>query len=187
MTSAGSWLGPAVVPEQKASTGAGKKVGFGAAGAGLVLALVAALGQNGPEHEGRRYSAYLDGAGIPTACAGITGKAVVWGKTYTDAECTALETAYVQQMLANMGQCVHGEFEFHEIKAWGHFAYNVGTAAFCRSTAARRLNAGERTAACAEISKWVFSAGRDCRKAGSNCPGIPKRRAWERATCEGHL
>jgi len=171
------------VTDQPASTG--KKFGLAAAPVALVLALVAALGQNDAAHEGRRYTAYLDGGGVPTVCAGITGEAVVWGKTYTAEECTALEAAYVQQMLAHMGQCVRGEFEFHEIKAWGHFAYNIGTSAFCRSTAARRLNAGERTTACAEISKWVFSAGRDCRKAGSNCPGIPKRRAWERATCEG--
>lgn len=175
------------MPDPKVPASTGKKVGFGAAGAGLVLALVAALGQNDPAHEGRRYAPYRDSAGVPTVCAGITGPAVVWGKTYTADECTALEEAYVRQMLANMGQCVHGEFEFHEIKAWGHFAYNVGTPAFCRSTAARRLNAGERTSACAEISRWVFVAGKDCREPGSNCNGVVARRVWERATCEGRI
>ncbi|KAK6697393.1 hypothetical protein SNK04_014145 [Fusarium graminearum] len=135
---------------------AGRKFGFAAAPAALVLALVAALGQNDPAHEGRRYTPYYDSAGILTACAGITGPAVVKGKRYTDEECTRLETAYVQTMLGHMGQCVRGDFQFHEIKAWGHFAYNVGTNAFCTSTAARRLNAGERAAACDEIWKWRY-------------------------------
>lgn len=164
-----------------------KKMTFGAATAALVMALVAALGQNDSAHEGRRYKPYLDGGGVPTVCAGITGKAVVWGKTYTPDECTALEAAYIREMLHYMGACVRGEFEFHEIKAWGHFAYNIGTPAFCSSTAARRLNAGERQSACAEISRFMYSAGKDCRLAASNCSGIPVRRAWERGTCEGRL
>ncbi|KAK6697468.1 hypothetical protein SNK04_014040 [Fusarium graminearum] len=41
-------------------------------------------------HEGRRYTPYYDSAGILTACAGITGPAVVKGKRYTDEECTRL-------------------------------------------------------------------------------------------------
>lgn len=171
-------------PDQKPPGG---RFALAAAPVALIAALVAALGQNDPAHEGRRYTPYRDSAGIPTVCAGITGKAVVPGKRYTDDECTRLETAYLQQMVANMGQCVSGEFELHEIKAWGHFAYNVGTAAFCKSTAAHRLNAGERKTACAEISKWVFVAGKDCRKTGSNCAGIVQRRAWERGVCEGSI
>lgn len=167
------------------------KFGLAAAPVALVMALVAALGQDDSAHEGRRYTPYRDSAGIWTACAGITGKAVIPGKRYTPEECTQLEVTYVQRMLANMGQCVRGEFEFHEVKAWGHFAYNIGTGAFCSSTAARRLNAGERKTACAEISKWRFvridGQPRDCAlpQWKAKCGGIIDRRAWERATCEG--
>jgi GH24 family phage-related lysozyme (muramidase) len=169
----------------------GRRFAFGAAPVMLVAALVAALGQNDPAHEGRRYQPYLDSGGILTVCAGITGPAVVRGKTYTNAECERLESEYVQMMLSHMGKCVRGEFEFHEIKAWGHFAYNVGTARFCSSTAAKRLNAGERTAACAEISKFRFvrigGKLRDCALPAwqRDCGGIIKRRTWERSTCEG--
>jgi len=159
------------------------KFGLAAAPVALVMALLAALQDDASE--GRRYVPYKDSVGVWTVCAGITGPAVIRGKRYTPDECTALETAYVQKMLAHMGQCVRGEFQFHEVKAWGHFAYNIGTPAFCRSTAAKRLNAGERKAACAEISKWVYAGGKDCRIRANNCYGIVSRRAWERATCEG--
>ncbi|HHA2418602.1 TPA: lysozyme [Stenotrophomonas maltophilia] len=170
-----------------------QRVGFAAAPLALIGALVAALGTNDAAHEGRRYTPYYDSAGVLTVCAGITGPAVVKGKRYTDDECTRLETTYVRTMLGHMGQCVRGEFEFHEIKAWGHFAYNVGTPAFCGSTAAKRLNAGERQAACTEMWKWRYVAiggvKRDCAlpQWSSKCGGIIDRRQWEMATCQGRL
>jgi len=179
------------VADSKLSTK--QRVGFTAAPLALIAALVAALGTNDSAHEGRRYTAYYDSAGILTVCAGITGSAVVKGKRYTDEECTKLETAYVRTMLGHMGQCVRGEFEFHEIKAWGHFAYNIGTPAFCASTAAKRLNAGERQAACTEMWKWryvtIAGAKRDCALSqwSSKCGGIIDRRQWEMATCQGRL
>lgn len=174
-------------------TSKGKKIGFAAAPAALILALVAALGTNDSAHEGRKYKPYRDSAGVLTVCAGITGPAVVAGRTYTPAECTRLETDYVNAMLQHMGRCVRGEYQFHEVKAWGHFAYNVGNSAFCSSTAARRLNAGERAAACDEIWKWRFvtidGAKRDCAlpQWRSKCGGIIDRRQWEMATCKGTI
>ncbi len=174
-------------------TSKGTKIGFAAAPLALVLALVAALGQDNSAHEGRKYVPYRDSGGIWTVCAGITGPAVIPGKRYTDAECTRLETVYVQTMLNHMGRCVRGEFEFHEVKAWGHFAYNIGTPAFCASTAAKRLNAGERQPACAEMWKWrlvrIDGVKRDCAlpQWRSRCGGIIDRRQWEMATCRGTL
>lgn len=47
-------------------------------------------------------------------------------------------------MLAYLGRCAHGEFEFNEITACGHFSYNGGNQAFCNNTEAKRLNASER-------------------------------------------
>jgi GH24 family phage-related lysozyme (muramidase) len=164
----------------------GQKVGFAAVPVALVAALVALLAQ--PGHEKRVYTTYWDALGqVDTACAGVTGAGVIRGKTYTDAECEALETRYVQRMFARMGKCVpNARMEFHEIKAWGHFAYNVGEAAFCKSTAARLLNAGENEAACKQIRKWVYIKGRNCRDPKNKCAGIPRRREWEYQTCVGN-
>jgi GH24 family phage-related lysozyme (muramidase) len=158
------------------------KTTFTAASAALVMAIVAAL----PAHEGRKYVPYWDKLGrVWTVCAGVTGPDVIPGKTYTSSECDSLEAAYVTKMLGHMGGCVHTELEFHEIRAWGDFAYNVGTANFCNSTAARLLNAGENKRACAQIPSWVYAGGKDCRIASNDCAGIPDRREWEYSLCTG--
>lgn len=160
------------------------KMTFASAGAVVIAAIVASL----YPHEGRKLVPYWDGLGhVWTVCGGVTGEGVIVGKRYTDAECDRLETRYVGAMLKNMGGCVNAELEFHEIKAWGHFAYNVGTANFCHSTAAKLLNAGENGRACGEIPRWIYIGRKDCRLASSKCPGIPVRREWERATCMGEL
>ncbi len=155
---------------------------FGAAGTAVVLAIIASLGN----WEGRRLDPYWDALGqVWTVCKGVTGVEVVPGRHYSEAECDGMEQRYVTTMLKNMGTCVHGEFEFYEVKAWGHFAYNVGTGNFCNSTAAKMLNEGKHKEACAQITRWVYAGRLDCRVASNKCPGIPRRRAWERATCEG--
>lgn len=151
----------------------------------VIGCLVSFLSGNGPAHEGRRYRPYRDSSGIWTVCAGITGVAVVRGRQYTQAECVQLENAYVERMLHAMGNCVNATLTSNEVIAWGHFAYNIGTEAFCRSTAARLLNGGERQLACAEISQWVFIQGKNCNDPSNHCGGIVQRRSWERALCEG--
>lgn len=167
--------------------------------AGLLVLL------RGP-NEGRRFEPYRDPAGIWTVCAGITGAEVVPGRKYTDAECDVLEVQYVDRMYQRMGRCVPVELELHEITAWGDFAYNVGTSSFCESTAARLLREGRNAEACAQITRWRSipapaglsesapgvwrsAAGRlmfDCSTPENHvCPGLWKRRLWQRATCEG--
>ena len=150
----------------------------------VMYCLVTSLGSNGPAHEGRRYQPYRDSSGIWTVCAGVTGEWVVPARRYTQAECLQLEQGYVAHMLHAMGDCIDGTFTFNEVIAWGHFAYNVGTQAFCQSHAARLLNAGEYQRACEEMSKWVFVKGKDCRVLANRCSGIVARRAWEQAVCQ---
>jgi len=150
----------------------------------VILAIVAAL----PLHEGRKYVPYWDALGkVLTVCAGITGPEVVPGRTYTPAECDQLETQYVTRMLGYMGRCATGEFAFHEVKAWGNFAYNVGTGNFCGSTAVRLLNAGKHKEACNQIPLWRYAGGKDCAIRANNCYGIVDRRAWQRQLCLGEI
>lgn len=152
-------------------------------GAPILLIAMIVAGLN--LHEGgRRYVPYWDALGhVWTVCNGITGKDVTPARTYTDAECERLESAYVQTMLNNMGHCATGQFTLDEAKAWGDFAYNVGTANFCRSTAVKLLNAGESRRACDEIPKWRFVKGKDCAIKENRCAGIPARRQWEYSLC----
>ncbi len=66
----------------------------------------------------------------------------------------------------------------HEFDAWVSFTFNVGSGAFCSSTAAKLLNAGKYAEACAQMDRWVHQ--------GKNVlPGLVKRRAEERTLCEG--
>jgi lysozyme len=51
----------------------------------------------------------------------------------------------------------------------------VGTEAFCKSTLARKLNAGD-PAACDELLRWTTAKG-------IQLPGLVKRREQERALC----
>lgn len=157
---------------------------FSALPISIICTLVSVLGGSGPAQEGRRYQPYEDSSGVWTVCAGVTSAVTQLSRTYTAAECQAIETRYVTSMTKAMSRCVHGAFTWYQVVAWAHFAYNVGVNAFCQSTAAKKINAGEQLAACAEITKWVYVDGKDCRNQSNNCTGIVVRRAWERALCE---
>jgi lysozyme len=148
--------------------------------AGLLL-LLASLGG----YEGTRYVAYRDIAGIWTVCEGVTGDDVIRGKVYTPDECRALLTKHVYRYEADLERCVRAPMSESRRIGLLHLIYNIGPTAFCRSTLARRLNAGDPDA-CAEISRWTFVAGKDCRVPANNCGGIVQRRDYfERPMCEG--
>ena len=66
----------------------------------------------------------------------------------------------------------------HEYAAWVKFTYNVGEGAFCNSTAARKLNAGDYEGACLEMLRWDKVAGRTVR-------GLTIRRQSEYQECIG--
>lgn len=153
--------------------------------AALVAALAVALGVS----EGRTHYAYRDQAGVLTVCRGITGPGVIEGKFYSWAECDALEQAFITRMLGTIGKCVApAALTLGEWKAWGHFTYNIGTAAFCNSTAAKLLRAGKYEQACREMPKWTWltkpGIGKvNCRIKANKCGGIPKRRDLELGMC----
>lgn len=145
---------------------------LGAACAALTLATV-------QHFEGRSHEVYLDPVSIPTVCDGVTGPGVKLGQApRTDAQCDQM---LVDQLIAHdraMAPCITHGMTPGQHAAFLSFSYNVGTQRFCRSTMARKFNAGDVAGACAELSKWVY--------AGPNVlPGLVKRRAAERALCEG--
>ena len=55
-------------------------------------------------------------------------------------------------------------------------SYNIGTRAFCGSTVAKRVNAGDIRGACNAIPAWN-------RAGGKVIPGLVNRRAAERKLC----
>ncbi len=126
--------------------------------------------------EGLRTAAYRDPIGIPTICYGSTA-GVRMGDVATRAQCEALLSRELLAAHDAMMACVRVPLTPGQREAFTSFTFNVGPAAFCRSTLARRLNARDYAGACAELSRWVHARG-------IRLPGLERRRAAERALCE---
>lgn len=132
------------------------------------------------EREGMRLEAYLDIVGVPTICAGST-RGVRLGQRKTLAECMALLRAEV----AEYRRGLHRYFTAETIAArlppprdaaFTSLAYNIGIGAAGKSTATRRLNAGDVAGACEAITWWNKAGKRVVR-------GLVLRRSAERDLC----
>lgn len=144
-------------------------------GAGCCATLLAYV----PQFEGTILRGYKDPIGIVTACTGHTATAVL-GRPYTPAECDQLLVADLVAHAEPVLGCVPGLKEKpYQLAAATSFAFNVGSDAFCRSTFARKLKAGDASA-CSELDKWVYAGDK-------KLPGLVTRRSVERAMCEGRL
>lgn len=130
-----------------------------------------------PKFEGMVLRGYKDPIGIVTVCTGHT-KTAVLGRAYTPAECDKLLMEDLIDHATGVKTCVTYPLTPNQLAASVSFAFNVGVPKFCASTMARKLNAGDIAGACAELSKWTHAGGREL-------PGLVKRRATERAMCEG--
>ena len=75
-------------------------------------------------------------------------------------------------------RCVKVPLFQYEFDAYTSLAYNIGQTAFCDSTLVKKANILNYAGACAEISRWNKAGGKVLR-------GLVKRRAAERAMCEG--
>lgn len=125
--------------------------------------------------EGLVLRPYLDPVNRLTVCYGDTHAQM---RTYTPAECKALLVKSLQKHGEAITPCLPERLPEHVLAATLSFAYNVGPGAFCGSTMARKLKAGDIPGACAELSRWTYAGGKQL-------PGLVKRRTTERAMCEG--
>ncbi|EME8509087.1 lysozyme [Salmonella enterica] len=144
-------------------------------GAGAVAIAAAMLGGH-DGLEGRRYIPYRDVAGVLTVCDGHTGKDIIPGKRYTDAECDALLNKDLKRVKAQVDPLIKVSIPESERAAFYSFAYNVGTGAFARSTLLKKLNAGDHAGACNELKRWTYAGGRQWK-------GLVTRREIEREVC----
>jgi lysozyme len=128
--------------------------------------------------------AYLDIAGVPTACDGLT-KGVRLGQRYTEEQCgQMLEAALVEHARGVMA-CTPGLSLFYPNRDNVRFAavsmaYNIGVSAWCGSTARKRIDAGLIHQACDAFLPWDKA-----RVNGVLRPvkGLTARRQRERAAC----
>lgn len=137
----------------------------------LALAMSAAM-----LFEGHRATPYRDVTGVPTVCYGHTGD--VRNRAYSPAECQALLRADMGEANATVHRCIRVPMTVGQEAALTDAAYNIGPHIVCGSSLQRMANTGNWRGACAQLSRWVYAGGQ-------KLPGLVKRRADERAMCEG--
>ncbi|MBD2782523.1 lysozyme [Xenorhabdus szentirmaii] len=163
---------------------------------GLVLSgagATAILSQFLDEKEGNRLSAYRDAGGIWTICRGVTridGTPVRQGTRLTAERCDELNRVEAQRAIDWVKRHVRVPLTEPQIAGIASFCpYNIGPGKCFSSTFYRKLNAGDKTGACAEIKRWIFDGGKDCRRTqgqANGCYGQVERRAQEsELTCWG--
>ena len=145
-----------------------------------IVALAAAIAVPA---EGLRQWAYYDPPGILTVCYGSTTN-VEKGRKYSLEECRARLDSDMTAAVDAVERCQPG-LPVNVAAAFADAVYNMGPTIACdtrTSTAARLLRAGDIPGACAQLSRW-----NKARVAGVlvELPGLTKRRAAERALCEG--
>lgn len=135
-------------------------------------------------HEGYRRMAYEDGAGVMTLGFGTTmldGRPVRPGDSLPPERAVIQLAADADRIGRELARCI-GDVPLyqHEWDAYVSWAYNVGTAAACRSTLVRRLRQDppDYAGACDELLRWRFAAGRELE-------GLKRRREAEHRLCRG--
>nr|MDN1709169.1 lysozyme [Escherichia coli] len=104
--------------------------------------------------EGVENKPYIDIAGIPTVCAGITGPDVVWGKTYSNRECRNLLENRIQIHGKHVQDAVTYPITPQTRAALISFSYNVGGHAMKNSTAVKLINQGKVEQGCKALGLW---------------------------------
>lgn len=154
---------------------------------------VAADGTASVKHvAGKQYlRAYLDIAGIPTACDGLTrlpdGTKVKIGMSFTEAECAVLLEKALVTHAEGMMKCSPGLRDFgsgYQRAAGTLLTYNIGVGGFCGSTARKRFDRGDLAGGCDAFLAW-----NKARVKGTLRPvvGLTNRRHREMEVCRTGL
>ena len=128
-----------------------------------------------PQFEGVKNEPYQDVNGIWTVCAGNTHGVEM--RRYSDAECAQQLQDQLSDHAQDVLNCTPGLKDYPgPLVAAVDFAYNVGGAKYCASTMAKKFNAGDIKAGCAEFPKWTKAGGQVLN-------GLVKRRKAEQEIC----
>jgi len=122
--------------------------------------------------EGCKLTAYKDVAGVLTIGYGSTGPHVKPGMKITQEEAEKLLLKDLDRFERAVDTLVKVPLSDGQFAALVSFAFNVGEAAFAKSTLLRKLNAGDYEAVPSELARWVNAGGRRVQ-------GLVNRRAAE--------
>lgn len=154
------------------ASGKQKLIGtVGASAAALLIATVASW-------EGKRNDPYKDIVGVWTVCYGETR---IHMRRYSDAECSDMLAEgladFAKPVLARNPELAGRP---NQLAAATSLSYNIGTAAYKRSTVAKRFSSGNWKGACDAFLAWSYAGGKRVK-------GLLNRRKAERAICLGGL
>lgn len=125
--------------------------------------------------EGLRLTAYQDAVGVWTIGYGNTGPDVKPGMTISiDQANEMLERRLEREFVPGVLAVITRSMRQHELDAMVDLAYNVGVAAFQKSTLVRKFNDGDRVGAANEFLRWDKAGGKSLL-------GLRRRRAADRA------
>jgi lysozyme len=128
-------------------------------------------------HESYRDEGYTPVPGdVPTIGFGHTGPGVQIGQKITVERGLVMLLADADKHAQAVKRCAPVPMYQHEFDAYTSLTYNIGAGAFCGSTVARRLNAGDYKGACEAILMWDKFKGKPLR-------GLTKRRQAEYKLC----
>lgn len=122
--------------------------------------------------EGCRLIAYRDPAGIWTIGYGHTGPDVKPGMQITQEQADRLLMGDLARFEFAVDRAVKVPLTDNQFGALVSFAFNVGAAAFDKSTLLKRLNQGNYSAVPGELARWN-------RAGGKQLAGLVNRRAAE--------
>jgi lysozyme len=129
-------------------------------------------------YEGLWLTAKVDtiGTGRPvTACYGETEN-VRLGQKFTKQECDDLLAVKLKRYDAEIGRCILVTLPDYTRAALVSFAYNVGSAAACRSSTIQKMNEGDIRGGCNALMQWTHAQGHVVQ-------GLVNRREKERKLC----
>lgn len=132
--------------------------------------------------EGVKYTPYIDIAGIPTVCAGITGPDVIMGKTYTQRECDNLLMKHLTSTKNYVDSRVKVRIPDTMRASFYSLAFNIGIGSFGKSSVLREANAGNLWKSCEHIKDWKFYTDPKTGKKKVS-KGLMNRRQTEYSYC----
>lgn len=146
-------------------------------GGAIAIASVLITGPSGNDGlEGVRYKPYKDVVGVWTVCYGHTGKDIIPGKTYAEAECKALLNKDLATVARQINPYIKVDIPETTRGALYSFVYNVGAGNFRTSTLLRKINQGDIKGACDQLRRWTYAGGKQWK-------GLMTRREIEREVC----
>jgi lysozyme len=129
-------------------------------------------------HEGFRDEAYTPVKGDVATIGFGTTEGVRLGDTITVERALIRLVSDATKFEQAVKRCAPVPMYQHEFSAYVSLTYNIGEGAFCSSTLAKKLNAGDYAGACKEILRWD-------KFKGQPLAGLTKRRQQEYQMCLG--